>query len=98
MRKDGWKFTTMVRGALCVMMVGVMLMPAWCVGSLVTVELHLHVRKLSLAKAVAQSTMTTLSAVEVRHTSLTAPIPVLEFTTVPILKMQEWCVTLQQVR
>ena len=95
MRKDGWKFTTMVRGALCVMMVGVMLMPAWCVGSLVTVELHLHVHKLSLVKAVDQSTMTMLSAVEVRHASLTAPILVLEIMTANTAKMQEWCVTLQ---
>ena len=87
-----WKSTTMVFGALCVMIIGTSLMPTLCADSLVTVVPQLHVVQLTLVVAVVQSTMIMLDVLDVRHAWLTAPIEVLELTIAVIMKMQEWCV------
>ena len=86
--KGVWRSTTMVNGALCVMTVGTLLMPMWCADSSITVEPHLHLDKPSLVQAAVQSTMIMWPAPEVKHASLTAPIPVLELRTVLTVKMQ----------
>ena len=87
----------MVYGALYVMIVGMSLMPVWCVDSLVTAEPHLRQDKLPLVKAVVQFTLMMWPAMEMSHASLTVHTEVLEFTTVIMMKMQEQCVTLQLV-
>ena len=48
--KVEWRCTTMVNGALCVMIIGIMLMPVWCVedldmGHLEALHIQLHLVK-----------------------------------------------------
>ncbi len=65
-------------------------MPAWCVGSSVTVKPQLHLAMPTLEKVVVQSTMTRWPATGPREVCLNAPILVLELRIVVTVKMQEW--------
>ena len=79
----------MEHGALCAMTDGTLLMPMWCVVSLVTLEPHLHDHLLTSVKAVVPSTMMTWPALGVRHAWPTALIEALALTIAVTMKMQE---------
>ena len=54
-----WKSTAAGPGALCVMTVGISMMPMWSADSSITAEPYLHWETPTLVQAVVQSSMTT---------------------------------------
>ena len=93
------KFSTMESGAQCVMMAGILMMPTWCVVSLVSPAHLLHFKVQLTVRAPVMCGWMTSTAKEERLLSLTvlAIIPSGELFPVVTLRMQVWFVTLSRL-
>ena len=92
-----WRSTTVVPGALCVMITGICRMPWWCVVNWAMAELWVHVVVLLLEKEVVEFGTTKCAAVAMKPTSHSVAIVVLECIPVVTVKMQECSVQVSEV-
>ena len=88
------KFITTADGAQSVMMAGVSMTLMWFADSLVSPVRPRHLIVHGMAKDLALSGWMTSSAVEQRLHCFTVHIEAGDHTTVPIMRMQAWSVTL----
>ena len=89
------KFITTADGAQCVMMAGISMTLMWFAVSLVSPVRTRHHAARDMAKDLALSGWITSSAVEQRLHCFTVHVRTGEHTTVAIMRMQAWSVTLK---
>ena len=89
------KFITTVNGAQCVMITGISMTLMWFADSLVSPVCPWHLIVHGMAKDLALSGWMMSIAMEQRLHCFTVHVMVWEHTTVSIVRMQVWSVTLK---
>ena len=84
-----WRSTTMVPGALCVMITGICRMPRWYVINWAMAQLWVRLGLLPLEREEVPFGISMCSAVAMKPTLLSVAIVVLECTTAATVEMQE---------